>query len=896
MALSPGDRVGHYEILGSLGAGGMGEVYRAKDTRLKRDVAIKVLPAGVADDAARLARFQREAEVLASLNHPHIAHLYGIEQHALVMELVEGRDLTERIARGPVLLEEALAIARQIADALAAAHDAGIVHRDLKPGNIRISTDGTVKVLDFGLAKALDRTEDAAADDTITALPATMRGQVVGTAAYMSPEQAQGLPVDKRTDIWAFGCVLLEMMTGRRAFRGVTPSDTLASVLRDAPPLDTLPASTPPRIRLLIARCLERDPKRRLRDIGDARLELEDTAPTATPSATRSFGRRSRLALALGLLVSAVVGVPAVIDRMRPRATPATAPVIRLTSDEGLTTDPALSPDGKLLVFASDRAGAENLDLWAQQVDGGTPLRLTSDPGNEDEASFSPDGTRIVFRSDRDGGGIYTMPALGGEARLVAKEGRQPRFSPDGLRIAYVTGNGASQGSGSRGGLFVVPAAGGAAVELTSVGAASPVWSPDATFILFAEGQFRTDRWAITRSDLGSSVYLPLAGFRQAGVADPTPRAWLDGNRVVFDARSGDTSHVFDVHLRPPSWWIAEWRLDATPAALTFGTAQDERPTVSTVAATADGGLRVAFASVSRQENVWSVAVDASRPATGGVLKQLTRGTGEKIFPWASDDGTKVVFIDHAAYNDQVSLLDTTTGKVAAMSTGVSAKFQSFIRADGSQIYYSDMRDESAYAVSVSRGVTERLCDRCGWVWDWSADRKWLLAFTLAKRVGMSLVDLQSAKRTTLLQLDNEDLYDFRLSPDGRWMSFKTENANRNRIYVAAFDGEHSPPRDAWIPITDGSTREGQPDWSPDGHWLYAMSDRDGFRCVWAYAVDEKSRQPVGTPVAVYHTHGARLALRNADQVSQRLSVGHKAIVFNQGEVTGNIWMTELRK
>jgi serine/threonine protein kinase len=264
----------------------MGEVYRARDSKLKREVAIKVLPADVAGDRERLARFQREAEVLASLNHPHIAHVYGIEDGALVMELVEGEDLSQRVARGPVPLDEALPIARQIAEALEAAHEQGIIHRDLKPANIKVRDDGTVKVLDFGLAKAFQDPktpgpQDPSHSPTITSPAMTQRGVILGTAAYMSPEQAKGKPVDKRADIWAFGCVLYEMLAGKRAFKGEDVTDTITAVMRDVPDWHALPVQTPPAIRTLLRRCLEKDARRRPPHIGIARMEIED-AMTST--------------------------------------------------------------------------------------------------------------------------------------------------------------------------------------------------------------------------------------------------------------------------------------------------------------------------------------------------------------------------------------------------------------------------------------------------------------------------------------------------------------------------------------------------------------------------------------------------------------------------------------
>ena len=293
MPLSAGTRLGPYEILSALGAGGMGEVYRARDTKLDRAVAIKILPEAFAADTERIARFQREAKSLASLNHPNIAHIHGLEEsdgvRALVMELVEGEDLAQRIARGAIPLDEALPIAKQVPDALEAAHEQGIIHRDLKPANIKVRPDGTVKVLDFGLAKAMEPTGVASpasrSRPTITTPAMTQAGMILGTAAYMSPEQARGKPVDKRADIWAFGCVLYEMLTGKRAFGGEDVSLTLADVMKGEADWQALPATLPPGIRTVLTRCLQKDPKQRLRDIGDVRLALDgafERAPSQT--------------------------------------------------------------------------------------------------------------------------------------------------------------------------------------------------------------------------------------------------------------------------------------------------------------------------------------------------------------------------------------------------------------------------------------------------------------------------------------------------------------------------------------------------------------------------------------------------------------------------------------
>ena len=295
--------IGPYEIVSPLGAGGMGEVYRAHDTKLKRDVALKILPAHVSRDVERLARFEREARVLASLNHPHIATIYGVDEtdgvRALILELVEGPTLAERLGGGPVPVREALSVARQIAEALDAAHEKGIVHRDLKPANIKVTPDGIVKVLDFGIAKMRAPDEAAVEASTVTTV-GTRAGTLLGTAAYMSPEQARGQAVDKRSDIWAFGCVLFEMLTGQAAFAAQTISDTVARIIEREPDWSRLPSTTPANVRRLLRRCLDKDPKQRLRDIGDARVNLDERsgiAPELPRPACWARGARSRFGL-----------------------------------------------------------------------------------------------------------------------------------------------------------------------------------------------------------------------------------------------------------------------------------------------------------------------------------------------------------------------------------------------------------------------------------------------------------------------------------------------------------------------------------------------------------------------------------------------------------------------
>ena len=434
MSLAPGTRLGVYEIVSPLGAGGMGEVYRARDTKLGREVAVKVVPDPFASDSDRLARFEREAQSLAALNHPSIAQIYGFDEFAgslaLIMELVEGPTLADRIARGPVPLNDAVGIAVQIADALEAAHDHGIVHRDLKPANIKIRQDGTVKVLDFGLAKtlaageapgrAINRIDTLDGADSPTVIsPATQIGVLLGTAAYMAPEQAQGKPIDKRVDIWAFGCVLYEMLTGRRAFAGDTVSEALAAVLRDEIDWRALPDGVPPTILRVLKRCLERNPKRRFHDIADVRIELNEpyepvtNAGSARPAAIsgRGFGL---------FLAGAFVAATAVWLAVRPQA-PAPERVQRfaLAGLDSLVIDPnqtlTLSPDGRTLAYRG--RGPDGVDrLFVRHLDALVPTPVAGTEGAL-QPFFSPDGQWLAFFA---GGSLKKVPVTGGASQTVA--------------------------------------------------------------------------------------------------------------------------------------------------------------------------------------------------------------------------------------------------------------------------------------------------------------------------------------------------------------------------------------------------------------------------------------------------------------------------------------------
>ena len=488
MPFSDGTRLDHYEILEEVGRGGMGVVYRARDTKLRRDVAIKVLPEALVKDRERLARFEREARVLAALSHPNVATIHDLghsdDTHFLVMELVSGEDLSERLSRGPLSIGDALPLFRQIAEALEVAHENGIVHRDLKPANIKLTSDGRIKVLDFGLAKPVEAGQpeqgpELSQSPTVTR-NRTTPGVILGTAAYMSPEQATGKVVDKRTDVWAFGCVMYEALTGRQAFSADTALETIATILGSEPDWDVLPETTPAAIRTLVRRCLRKEPKRRLHDIADARIVIEEAveAPEETPA--RGFAKTSRLPWLVAAL-SGLALVVALVSAFRP-ADPAELMRLSIVAPDDTELlplqPPAVSPDGSQVAFvAREESGATR--LWVRPLDSLSSRAL---PGTEGGAHpfWSPDGQKLGFFAN---GGLMTIDLAGGELRRLADAelARGGTWSPDGT-ILFTPSRSAA--------LFRVPAGGGPVEQVTTLGPRDfshrhPQFLPDGRHFLY---------------------------------------------------------------------------------------------------------------------------------------------------------------------------------------------------------------------------------------------------------------------------------------------------------------------------------------------------------------------------------------------------------------------------
>jgi Tol biopolymer transport system component len=795
-----GRQLGTYRVYESLGAGGMGEVYRARDMRLDRDVAIKVLPHAFTADADRLARFEREAKVLASLNHPNIAAIYGVEEGggvpALVLELVEGPTLAQRIARGPVPLADALPVAKQIAEALEAAHDRGIVHRDLKPANIKVRSDSRVKVLDFGLAKAV--TGDAPGADlgqapTVT-LDGTRPGQILGTPAYMSPEQTRGQAVDRRVDIWAFGCVLYEMLTGRRAFAGSSSSDLISAVLTREPDWNALPETTPAGVRRLLRRCLEKDVTRRLRDIGDARLEIEDLLTKRTDSGDegRPVARRGWALVVVAAIIAGLAGGIGTWGWLRPVApdppvtarVPVTLPAgVRAARDLGVGSAVAVAPDGSSLVMVGIAGDGQRLYRRALDAIEATPIAGTEGASNP---FFSPDGAWIGFFAD---GWLRRIQASGGSAVNIVEAADLPQgasWGPDD-RIVF--------GASSRSPLLVVSARGGQAEPLTSLDTGSghgfPDLLPDGNTLVFTVGE-RIDA-------------LDLRTGRRNSVTNGSSPRYLPGGYLVFGRGTTLLAAPFDPQ-----------RLDLTgpEVPLLEGVATDFGVVHYAISRTGT----LAYVPGSGVHELLLVSADGSERLVTEERVSFRR-------PRFSPDGTRVAVGVSRGSGDDIWIYDLLAGTSSKLTFegGTSPAWTP----DGTAITFSA---GPAFTAGQRTGIYSKRTDgrtpaellvpltQFHWVVDWTRDGT--LAFGMvddvSPRLGVvsgALIAFAGGQQRRVV----ERPWGGRLSPDGRWLAYASRDSGRFEVHVTPF-----PDGGAQWQITEDGGRD--PAWSPDGTEVYYVS------------------------------------------------------------------------
>jgi Tol biopolymer transport system component len=713
MSLQVGQRVGSYEITALLGKGGMGEVYRARDTRLGRDVAIKILARQFTDHSDQLTRFEREARVLASLNHPNIGAIYGVEEskggRALVLELVEGDTLAQKIS-GRISIDQILSIARQIADALDVAHEKGIVHRDLKPANIKITPGGVVKVLDFGLAKLAMPSGSASpgvnADtiETLTALGATEHGVILGTVAYMSPEQARGQTVDKRTDIWAFGCVLYEMLVGRAAFAGETTTDILAAIVGSGPDWSALPSSTPAVIQRLLRRCLTKHPKERLRDIGDARTEIDEArtgATTIPPTAPTS--RLPWLIASVAAVVAVAALAAAWLIQPKPNnVAPRFTRIIPLTSGPARDLGPAISPDGKWVAYISN-VGGQN-DIWVRFVAGGeanltaaTNLSISATTGIGG-LDISPDGTRIAVmakpRSSNGSFATWEIPApLPGEPRQLLDEGLLGmRWSQDGRAIAFIRA-GAAAGDA----LWVADADGTNRREILpardGIHIHWPTWSKDGLvyFIRTITTVANLDQAEIYRINPRGGAAEPVVSTLRRAMH---PVLIPNGDGLIYAANPTGV----DLGL----WWLPATVKD--PIRLTMGIGDYSEPRVS-----ADGRTLVA----TRYEVRQSLMRVATTEAEFGRVAAVTNGYGGDLDPSVSPSGDRIVFSSSRTGERHLWTARIDGSEMRQLTSGTGLDDRPTFSPDGKQIVFNSDRGgrRSIWVIKADGGTPRKVAD-----------------------------------------------------------------------------------------------------------------------------------------------------------------------------------------
>jgi serine/threonine protein kinase/Tol biopolymer transport system component len=838
MSLLSGARIGSYEIVAPIGAGGMGEVFRARDTRLNRDVAIKVLPATFAHDKERVARFRREAQVVASLNHPNIAAIYGLEETngviGLALELVEGEDLAQRLTRGAIPIEEAVEIARQIAEGLEAAHEKGIVHRDLKPANVKIAPDGTVKILDFGLAKAYEDDsssgEASLANSPTMARPMTGAGMILGTAAYMSPEQARGKPVDKRSDIWSFGVVLFEMLTGRRLFAGETVTDTLAAVLRQDIDFETLPQSTPQTLRRVLRRCLERNPKNRLHDVADARLELTnaiDLAPDVVPSANTRRGVPFWLGWCCAgalLVLTAFLGM----SRSGSEAERALRFQFVPAKTERLTTPDvinmrgfAISPDGTQLVYVIENGATS--ELRRRPLDASESVAMAGTQGATNPF-FSPDGKWVGFAA---GGKLKKVALAGGAPVTLANApvfrgavwGREGfiYFVPD-LNVP----------------VFRIAADGGAPTAVTRIRDAEgellhrwPELLPGGKVLLYVIGKGADwDEATIVAERLDT-------GERTVLVEGGTSPRYLPGGDLVY-ARAGG---LYAIALDARSL-----KVSGPPVEVARNVFLDPR---------GDAHMDVSSTGLL-------VTAPADGAAGSLILSWVDReGRSEPLklqpmhFSWValSPEGERAV----VGIGNGVSILDLSRLSLTRLTLPRRAENPVWSR-DGRRIYlgYEQGKSYQIYSKAADDSGTPTLVAPSNFQedpFDVSSDGSRLLSVRLTKERTSELVvhDLGASPPTSRSLFLSPSLgsTSITFSPDGRWIVYSSDESGRPEIYVRPASGEDR----RWQISVDGGTF---PIWSPTGDEIFFVR---GPQVVTAAVSTKGDELIAGPPNVLFANH-----------------------------------------
>ena len=891
-----GQTLGHYRVVEKLGQGGMGVVYLAEDTQLGRRVAVKLLPGEFAGQKERLQRFLSEAKLSSSFNHPNIVSVYELGEHAgqpyIAMEYVAGKSLRATLKAGPLPLKKLLELAIPAAEALARAHRAGVIHRDIKPENLLVSEDGYIKVADFGLAK-LKPTHTG--DATITDLGPTASGQVVGTAAYMSPEQLQAQQVDGRSDVFSFGIVLYEMATGRSPFLRGSPADSSAAILRDTPkPVRALSAAAPAELERIIGKALEKelefrhqtmdelvtDLKRLRRDLDAGRLQAPELAPAAVVP-RRAWWKPALLVAA----IAAVVVLAILFKRTPPGGPPVPTQVIQFTALPGLEDNPTWSPDGRALAYAADTAG--NLDLYIQQIGAGSPIRVTDSDADDAQPAWSPDGTHLAFVSARAypekrlstllgmgsfgvyfagrNGDVWVMPALGGPARRVAEDAYYPAWSPDGKQLAYQALRDGYWG------LWVQEVAAPTparqvfdARKLPFAGSTTPVvtqpaWSSDGKWIAFTGGLTASLHIYVVSSAGGEPQRLT-----EAESTAMMPSWSTDGRWLYFSSNRGGQMSLWRARFE-------KGRL-GSPQQLTTGSGADLRARPS------PDGKRLAYSSVRDALDLWEHDL-----ATGRATHLTTETTLEDN-PRPSPDGNWLAFSSSRLGANHLWLWNRSDGSLTQVSTKPSPGVQrpSYWSRDGQHLYFTENLGAPAGVLAVQKyrvgvGSTEKIYEGSvvgAGFFCLSPDDKYLVVGLTGSRPGVGRVEVSTGASVVLAKPVEWQAADPACSPDGQWVAFHAERGNHREIWVVPLAGGEARL------LTSGGNENSHPAWSADSRLIYFVRNHQDI-----YAVPREGGE--AKPVTRYRSFSVMLDYPYATRDGRKL-------LFTRNDKGGDIFVLDL--
>jgi eukaryotic-like serine/threonine-protein kinase len=880
----------HYRLLEPLGGGGMGVVYKAEDTKLKRTVALKFLPDELLEDPRTLERFELEAQAASSLNHPNICTIYDIDEQDgrrfIAMEFLEGRTLKHVIGDTPRRIDEIIDAAIQIADGLEAAHAKGIVHRDIKPANIFLTDRGRVKILDFGLAKLVERTSErgAAGGPTLTIQePLTHPGTAVGTVAYMSPEQAKGEPLDPRSDLFSFGIVLYEMSTARQPFAGDTTALVFDAILHKVPTSPVrLNPDLPAELERIIQKALEKDRRLRYQSAGDMRADLERLKrDSGAAEAVAELGRSAKFAGtaggappkrklpwilgSIGAVALAAIAIALLTGRRGPRedALPRLANAVKASTAMGAADYPSWSPDGRALVYQSDQTG--NWDIWVSQVGSGQAVNRTADSPSDDlRPVWSPDGQWIAFFSNRDGGGYFVMPGIGGNPRKVYSWPAgdpypiNPQWSPDGARLAFVMEQRTPKVKIV---LLTIATQDAKEVVLQSSAINNVVidltWSPDGSWLAYSRGLSTTsatmELW-LTKVATGECIRL----------TDGTRKEWSptwrpDSRGIFFVSDRGGVPDLWKLEIGE------DGRLRGAPRQITTGVEMIH-------AALAGNGGKLAYTRGKMSRNVFRIPVLADRPATWADAVQLTHEEAEIESLDISRDGRLLLSSDRSG-NWDVYLLSSGGGELQQMTSDTGIDAGPRWKPDGSEVgFYSNRTGHrELWIMPVGGGPARQITNTPkDMLWPgWSPDGREIVA----EGDGLSVVSLPNGEIRALTGERTDDHADW--SPDGRWIVFDSSRDGTRRLWrVPAAGG--TPER-----LTE---KESQcPRWSPDGKFIYSLGYNRQRDTIWAYSLAEKRERPL----TAFSGRRGRLGRLG-------LCTDGKYLYFTWEESRGDIWIADI--